>query len=234
MKDLKYTLLAIVLVASVVNGNKQISAPANDVHEDIAIWDMFPLVSQLKSGFQMLTGDVDGATNTQRNFLNDGVGPSQVRSVVYLVTGEPKRALDVQTKFVVNMGKVAEGVPIVGYTKGVVHLITGDGNAGWNAIKSATSSTGAVVGALGGGPIGAVGGHLLVDALITTVDYAIHGEQAKAHGFLDYLKNINHLDSGNHFDAIAELTMPGFLHAAAMISESICNDPKYSTKSKTV
>jgi hypothetical protein len=40
------------------------------------------------------------------------------------------------------MSRVADGVPVVGHVKGVVHYVAGDTEGGDKAMRSATRSTG--------------------------------------------------------------------------------------------
>jgi len=120
--------------------------------QSTSFWDIIPIIAQGKSLVQFIFGDKEGAVKTQEHFLNEGVGSSQLRSGYFLVTGEPKTALDIQKKFLSNFVGVLDGTPIVGHVKGGIHLLAGDHDHGWQAIKSATSTSGTIVGAIIGGP----------------------------------------------------------------------------------
>lgn len=151
--------------------------PEGKCDEQISFVDMVPGVAQLKSGFQLLLGDKDGAAKTQQNFFNDGIVTSQARSTYFLVTGEPNKAWDIQKKFGSNMEPVVDSVPVIGHAIGLVHLAVGDDAHGWDAIKSVTSNTGSMIGGMLGGPLGAVAGHVVTDAAITVTDKIINKDK---------------------------------------------------------
>lgn len=170
-----------------------------------SIVDMMPAISQLKSMVQWLAGDSDAAIQTQNHYINNGFGPSQLRSAYFLVTGETKKAGEIQLTFLDNMEPLVDGLPVIGHAKGVYHLLTNDPEKGWQALKSSTSSIGTVVGAVAGGPMGAIGGHVLADLVITGADGLIKGNDSRPHGLVEYVVNLNSLDAGSHFDAITGL-----------------------------
>lgn len=172
---------------------------------ELSIVDMMPAIAQLKSVVQWIAGEKDAAAQTQQNYLNNGWGPSQLRSAYFLVTGESKKALEIQLTFLNNLEVVVDGMPVVGHAKGVYHLVTNDTKHGWQALKSSTSSVGVVLGAVAGGPIGAVGGHVLTDMLITGVDALVSGNESQPHGIVEYVVNLDKVDAGGHFDTVTGL-----------------------------
>lgn len=174
---------------------------------DVSFWDTIPGVSQIKSAVQLIAQDSKGAAETQMNYLNEGVGPAQARSVYFLVTGDSKKALDIQKKFASNMEVVVDSLPVVGHVKGVGHLLAGDHEHGWQALKSATSSTGSLVGAVVAGPAGAVGGAFFTDMAISTADAFINGNQSRPHGVMNYIVNLDQYTAGDHFDAAASVVL---------------------------
>lgn len=87
-----------------------VAVTAHDIHP---FSDIVPGLAQIKSVFQLITGDVEGAGKTQLNYLNDGIGPSQARSVFYLAAGEPKKAGDVQEKFLSNVEGLVDAIRII-------------------------------------------------------------------------------------------------------------------------
>lgn len=178
--------------------------------EETSLWDVIPGVAQIKSVFQLIAADPSGAAKTQMNFLNEGLGTSQLRSAYFMVTGERKKAAEVQGKFFSNLEGLADALPVVGHVKGAIHLLAGDNEHGWNALKSATSSAGTLLGAAMLGPIGALGGHLLTDTAISVGDFALNGNKSRPHGVLDYFVNINKKKSGEHFDALAGMALDGW------------------------
>jgi len=175
----------------------------------VPFFDTVPLISQLKSGIQLVTGDKEGATETLKHYLNEGIGPAQARSAYFLVTGNSEKALEIQKTFLNNMEVLLDGAPVIGHIKGVIHLIKGDEKHGWEAIKSATSTTGSAIGGVLGGPLGVILGHTFTDAAISGVDAAINGNNSQPFGLVEYVSHIGELSAGDHFDMIAGLVMDG-------------------------
>ncbi|CAF1157176.1 unnamed protein product [Didymodactylos carnosus] len=123
--------------------------------------DWIPGISQVKSLFQVACGDLKGAAKTQDNFIKQCPGVSQVTSVVQLVTGDADGALETQKQCLGTLSRVADGVPVVGHAKGLIHYAAGDTQGGHRAMRSSTRTC-AVMGAgaagfVAGGPVGAVG-----------------------------------------------------------------------------
>jgi len=170
---------------------------------------MVPLVSQLKSLVQGLSGDLKAGDQTTINFLNEGIGPAQFRSLYYLITGDVDKAIDIQKKFGQNLEPLLDSTPGLGHLKGAIHLLAGDNEHGWWALKQATTTTGSVAGAVLGGPLGAVAGHVATDGVISLVDWAVNGDQAQPHGLVDYGLTFGHRKAGEHFDALAGIVMNG-------------------------
>lgn len=107
-----------------------VSATATE-EQSISFWDIIPVISQGKSLFQLIFGEKEDAAKTQKNFLNFGVGPSQLRSVYFVATGEPKKAWGIQKECLSSLEGVLDSTPIVGHMKGGVHLLAGDHDHGW-------------------------------------------------------------------------------------------------------
>lgn len=80
--------------------------------------DWIPGVSQVKSTFQVITGDFEGAARTQGNFFKECPVVSQATSVGQLLAGDSKGALETQKRCVGTINNVANGVPVVGHCKG--------------------------------------------------------------------------------------------------------------------
>lgn len=172
-------------------------------------WDMVPFVAHLKSVVQLLCGDTAGGEKTAENFNNDGFGISQLRSLFYLVTGDVDKAVDLQKQFAKNFEVVLDSTPVVGHVKGAAHLIAGDMEHGWSAVKQATSTAGSVAGTLLAGPLGAVLGHVATDGLISLVDWVINRDGAQPHGVVDYAMTIGDRKPGEAVDMLAGLVMNG-------------------------
>lgn len=174
-----------------------------------SFWDMVPIVSQLKALVQGLSGDLKAGDQTTINFINEGIGPAQFRSVYYLLIGDFDKAIDIQKKFGENLEPLLDSTPGLGHLKGAIHLLVGDDQHGWSALKQATTTTGSVAGAVFGGPLGAVAGHVATDGVISLVDWAINGDQAQPHGLVDYGLTLGKRKAGEHFDALAGIVMNG-------------------------
>lgn len=82
--------------------------------------DWLPLVSQLKSTVQLITGDTEGAAQTQANFFRECPGVSQATSLVQLAAGDAEGALETQKRCLGTVNNVANGIPVVGHVKGML------------------------------------------------------------------------------------------------------------------
>lgn len=203
------TMMYVVYVMGLVGATVPVAAVNEQQQTNTPLWDVLPGISQLKSGVQWLAGDTAGAVDTQQHFFHEGFGTSQALSVYFLATGDPARAWDVQKKFARNLEVLMDSTPLVGHAKGFVHMMSGEAAHGWRAWKMASSSVGAVVGAMSAGPPGAVAGHVLVDALITTIDKVANGDETEPHGLIKYVSTIGSRSTGEHFDAVAGIVMNG-------------------------
>lgn len=132
-----------------------------------SILDAIPLLSQLKSITQLVAGDYDGADRTFSNFLKNGLGSSQLRSVGLLLRGEVAKAVDEQKAFLGHVGNAIDAVPILGHLKGAVHMAAGDQEHGRRALMMASSTLGALLGGAVAGPEGFAPGQAVADGLIT-------------------------------------------------------------------
>lgn len=66
--------------------------------DNVPFVDMIPVVSQLKSIVQYITGDKNGAMRTAVNYHEDGIGTSQMRSLYKVLGGEYREAIRVSTQ----------------------------------------------------------------------------------------------------------------------------------------
>ncbi|KAF6206721.1 hypothetical protein GE061_017957 [Apolygus lucorum] len=73
-----------------------------------AVEDSIPGLSQVKSLYQFVAGNSDGAWRTQENFLNTGVVASQIKSAVQAAQGDLGAARETQDKFAKNVKELAE------------------------------------------------------------------------------------------------------------------------------
>ena len=104
--------------------------------------DWIPILSQAKSFVQAACGDVEGARETQGNFIKTCPIVSQGTSLVQSMSGDKEGALETQKAFVKTISGVANGIPIVGHVKGAIHYALGDNDGGDQALKSSTRSIG--------------------------------------------------------------------------------------------
>ncbi|XP_054167651.1 uncharacterized protein LOC128965022 [Oppia nitens] len=164
--------------------------------------DSIPVVSQVKSGVQLIAGDTEGAARTQENFLRNTPVISQATSVVQLIAGDPDGALETQKRCVRNVSNIADGVPVVGHCKGLVHYACGDQEGGNQAMRSATRTTGVAAGGVCGfvlgGPVGAVAGGITGGAYTDVLTTAVTD---KPSGYVAAIDNaINNPNAGDLFD----------------------------------
>lgn len=139
--------------------------------------DWFPVVSQVKSLVQVISGDTEGARQTQENFSKQCPIVSQTRSLVELGLGKKEAAGNTQKEFLGTVNNVANGIPVFGHVKGAIHYVAGDKEGGDTAMKSASRTTGVLAGGAGGfmvgGPAGAVAGGVTAGAAMDGATTAV-------------------------------------------------------------
>lgn len=151
--------------------------------------DWLPVVSQLKSAVQAITGDTEGARKTQENFVNQCPIVSQSKSAVQAISGDREGAERTQWEFVHAMEATANNVPVIGHVKGAIHYAVGDKEGGDSAMKGASRTTVVIGGGLVGGPVGAVTAGIGIDGLITGLDSAVHGHY-RPHGNVENVTKV--------------------------------------------
>ncbi len=104
-------------------------------------FDWIPVVSQVKSVLQLISGDAEGAKITLKNFSRECPVVSQVTSLVQLSMDDADGALETQKQCLGTLNNFANGVPGVGHVKGIIHLAVGDSKGGKQALNAATRST---------------------------------------------------------------------------------------------
>ena len=171
--------------------------------------DAFPIVSQAKSLVQLIFRDSEGAKRTQENFSRQCPFISQARSAVEAISGDTDAAFATQIECLHWASNFVDAVPVAGHIKGVVHYACGDREGRDNAIKSASRTSGAMVGGVGGflvaGPPGAfaggIAGAATMDGVTSGIDSAVHGEFRPA-GLVQQGANIveNPTDAETWFD----------------------------------
>jgi hypothetical protein len=166
--------------------------------------DIIPGISQVKSVVQLAFGDTEGARRTQDNFLKECPIVSQITSVVQLTIGDVDGAFETQKRCGKMVLNFADGIPVVGHAKGVIHYVVGDTEGGSNAMKSATRSAGVMAGGVAGfcvgGPAGAVAGGIYGGAVLDTTTSIITN---KPSGYYAAIENIvKNPNPGDIFDTI--------------------------------
>ncbi len=179
--------------------------------------DSLPLVSQVKSCIQLLSGDSKGALKTQENFFEAGLLGSQLKSLIDFSKGDFKRAWWRQAHFIEN---TVNGIPIAGHMKGIYHLVNDDRESFEAVMKSSSRPVGVAIGGVlgffAGGPPGAFGGGtvggLYFDALTSVIETSVKGEQ-KPYGTLELLCKIGNGEgdslSGDIFDFLGIMIVDG-------------------------
>ncbi|CAG0903251.1 unnamed protein product, partial [Darwinula stevensoni] len=188
--------------------------------------DSLPVVSQVKSTVQLVCGDTEGAARTAEKFLRECPVVSQVTSTVQLIAGDVDGAIETQKRCGQGLLNVADGIPVVGHVKGLVHYAVGDTEGGTKAMKTATRSTAVIGGGIGGfvvdGPVGAagIGAGAAMDTTTTAVESAIRGEYCPS-GYLGAFANaVKNPNPGGIFDLAV---MPVFDGLAGYSAGQACN-----------
>lgn len=124
------------------------------------------------------------------------------------MAGDVDGALETQKKCGKALLRTADGIPVVGHAKGVIHYVCGDKEGGDKAMLSASRTTGVMsVGAVGflvGGPAGAVAGGVAggaaFDTYTTVVDSVVNDEY-RPNGYYAAIGNIvKNPNAGDIFD----------------------------------
>jgi hypothetical protein len=123
-----------------------------------SFWDHIPVISQIKSVIQDISGDDDGARQTMQNYLST----DPVSAIAYHTGGKHEKANE-NWKNLLNMGgEVVDSLPVVGHIKGGYYYGIGERERGEEIMKSASRPVGVIAGGVGGfllgGPVGAVAG----------------------------------------------------------------------------
>lgn len=175
-----------------------------------------PAVSQVKSLTQVCVGDAKGAKETKEAFSKQCIGVSQVRSLVESASGNNDAARRTQEEFVHGLEDMADGTPVVGHVKGVLHYAMGDNTKGDTCMKGATRTAvvigaGVATGGAGFGVVAAcaagVAAGVTMDGVTTGIDSAVHKEYRPS-GII--AAGHNAADSGSSGDIFDLMVTPGF------------------------
>lgn len=146
-----------------------------------------PVLSQAKTVFQVVCGDVDGGLETQEDFFIECPGIAHIHYNLYVskkllkpqsfinfqataavqyITGDEKGAAKTLVKSTKSVSNFVDSIPLVGHAKAVIHYGCGDKKGGdqalYSANRSATVAVGGVAGFAVGGPVGAFAGESAV------------------------------------------------------------------------
>lgn len=142
--------------------------------------------------------------NNQNSLILD----LKVTSTVQVLTGDVEGAVETQKKCGNALLRTADGIPIVGHAKGVIHYACGDKEGGNKAMMSATRTTGVMgagaAGFLVGGPVGAVAagvaGGAAFDTSFTVID-SVANDAYRPSGYYAAIDNIvKNPNAGDIFD----------------------------------
>ena len=103
--------------------------------------DSIPLVSQVKSLVQVISGDEEGALETQKNFIRTGIIASQINSAVVAAQGDHEEARRIQEEFGEESLTILEGLPLVGHAMSAGYAAGGDLEKAEQVALTATKST---------------------------------------------------------------------------------------------
>ncbi|KAI9324578.1 hypothetical protein DFJ73DRAFT_915618 [Zopfochytrium polystomum] len=146
--------------------------------------DALPVLSQVKSLVQFISGDSEGAKETQENFSRQLPVVPQLRSLVECIKGDNDAARSTQESCGEFLLGALDGMPVIGHVKGGIHYALGQQDRGDQSMKAASRTVGVLGGGVGGflvgGPLGAavggVSGGAAVDCLATGIHSATRRE----------------------------------------------------------
>jgi len=110
-----------------------------------------PVVSQIKSLVQYLSGDESGARTTQDEFVRTGLVASQINSLVQSATGNNGEALKIQQEAGEEYLKFLQSTPVIGHAISAGYAASGDLDKAEDIAIGATKSTVIAAAAIGCG-----------------------------------------------------------------------------------
>lgn len=177
--------------------------------DNASFWDGCAGVSQAKSVFQLMAGYKDNAIQTQKNFLNQMIIVSQVKSIYHTINRDFKAARKTQKIFYdESVEPLLHCTPVIGHIKACIHLMLGDKDKGLDVLKDASRSMAIFVGAGLSGPVAAYMAGVLADAVLTSID-SYKAKRFIPYGYIDYLYNFRHTSFEDHFDMLADMAFIG-------------------------
>ncbi len=93
--------------------------------------DALPVLSQVKSLYQVIRGDSNGARITQVNFSRQCPVISQFRFFVeVMILGDREAARNTQMECLGFLSAATDAIPVLGHVKGGIHYACGDRERG--------------------------------------------------------------------------------------------------------
>lgn len=114
-----------------------------------------------------------------------------IKGMVCKSQGDHKKANKIKDSYLNAASSCADGIPVVGHVKGIVHYAMGDKAKGHKSMEASTRNVavlgaGIATGGLGAGvALGAaagIGAGVAYDATATVIDDAVNGEDSTLHG----------------------------------------------------
>ena len=182
--------------------------------------DSIPIVSQVKSLVQAISGDNKGALQTQEQFIRTGVIASQINSAIAAIHGDPEEAKRIQEEFGQESLTIMEGLPLVGHAMSAGYAVAGDLTKAEQVALTATKSTvvaGSTLVALTCGPGAPVCAAALGSAAVVGTNVAWDGVESLVRnemvGVIDTIGTVKSMvesnqtvDAGEVFDIAFEQT----------------------------
>lgn len=162
--------------------------------------DNYPVISQVKSLVQAVSGNMEGARETQDHFINDNPVLGDVNYLIKLSKGDKAAAKKIRRRANKAWSRSANNVPVVGHIKGALHLSQHENKRAKEAFESANRATALwTAGILSAGP--ALPAAVVATAIgYDAIDSLVH---KKTRGLLETVhKAVDHPNSSNVYDAI--------------------------------
>ncbi|MPC37322.1 hypothetical protein E2C01_030796 [Portunus trituberculatus] len=140
---------------------------------------------------------VDCAGKSWREYSETSALAAPINAIIHDSKGHHKKAMKIRDSYLNAASSCADGIPVVGHAKGLVHYAMGDVQKGHKSMEASTRNVavlgaGLATGGLGAGvAIGAVAGisaGVAYDATATIVDDAVNGEDSTLHGSIALIR----------------------------------------------
>jgi len=163
--------------------------------------DSLPVVSQVKSLVQVISGDEEAAKKTQENFIRTGIIASQINSAIVAANGDLEEARKIQEEFGAETVNTLEVLPVIGHGMAAGYAISGDLEKAENVALGATKSTvvaGSVAVSLVCGPGAPVCGAALGSVAAVGTNAAWDGvESVVRNETVGVIRNVEDIVEGN-------------------------------------